>query len=161
MKELETIKEYSKRLLSIANRVRLLGFEFNDSHIIEKNLVIVLKRFDATITTLENTKDLSKITLVELLNSLQAQEQRRVLREVGFVEEALQAKHEGVRKSKKRPNKKYQQGTSSNNNKSTNFKGKYPPYKHCNKVSHSPSRCWKWLDAKCTKCNQFGHEAVI
>ena len=70
MKVSETIKEYSERLLSIANRVRLLGLEFKDSRIVEKILVTIPERFEATITTLENTKDLSKITLAELLNSL-------------------------------------------------------------------------------------------
>ncbi|XP_014506398.1 uncharacterized protein LOC106766159 [Vigna radiata var. radiata] len=78
MKESETIKEYSERLLNITNRVRLLGSEFKDSRIVEKILVMVPERFEAIITTLENTKDFSKITLAELLNSLQAQEQRRV-----------------------------------------------------------------------------------
>ena len=81
MKESETIKEYFKRLLSIANRVRLLGLEFKDSRIVEKILVTIPERFEATITTLENTKDLSKITLAELLNSLHAQEQRIVMRQ--------------------------------------------------------------------------------
>ena len=70
MKELKTIKEYSERLLNIANRVRLLGSEFKDSRIVEKILVTIPERFEATITTLENTKDLSKITLAKLLNSL-------------------------------------------------------------------------------------------
>lgn len=76
MKELESIKEYSDRLLNIANRVRLLGSQFADSRIVEEILVTVPKRFKATITTLENTKDLSKITLAKLLNALQSQEQR-------------------------------------------------------------------------------------
>ncbi|XP_014495000.1 uncharacterized protein LOC106756916 [Vigna radiata var. radiata] len=90
MKESETIKEYFERLLKI---VRLLGSEFKDSRIVE-----------ATITTLENTKDFSKITLAELLNSLQAQQQRRAMREEGFVEEALPAKHEDSWKKKKKRN---------------------------------------------------------
>lgn len=76
MKELESIKEYSDRPLNIANRVRLLGSQFADSRIVEEILVTVPKRFEATITTLENTKDLSKITLAKLLNALQSQEQR-------------------------------------------------------------------------------------
>ena len=63
MKEFETIKEYANKLLSIANKVRLLGSEFPDSRIVEKILVTVPERFEATITTLENTKDLSKLTL--------------------------------------------------------------------------------------------------
>jgi len=62
MKESETIKDYSDRLLSIANKVRLLGTQFADSRIVEKILVTVPERYEASITTLENTKDLSKIT---------------------------------------------------------------------------------------------------
>ena len=107
MKELETIKEYSKRLLSIANRVRLLGSEFKDSRIVEKILVTIPERFEATITTLENTKDLSKITLAELLNSLQVQEQRMVMRQEATVEEALPAKHEDGWRNKKKKNRKH------------------------------------------------------
>ena len=81
MKESETIKDYLDRLLSIVNKVRLLGFELNDSRIVEKILVTVLERYEATVITLENIKDLSKISMVELLNSLQAQEQRRLMRQ--------------------------------------------------------------------------------
>ncbi|KAA8519448.1 hypothetical protein F0562_013677 [Nyssa sinensis] len=76
MKDSKTIKDYSNRLLSIANKVRLLGSGFTDSRIVEKILVTVPERYEATITTLENTKDLSKISLAELLNALQAPEER-------------------------------------------------------------------------------------
>jgi len=58
MKESESVKEYSDRLLSIANKVRLLGSVLKDSRIVETLLVTVPERFEATITTLENTKDL-------------------------------------------------------------------------------------------------------
>ena len=102
MKESETIKEYSDRLLSIANKVRLLSTEFFYSRIVEKILITVPTRYLASITTLENTRDLSKITLTELLNALQAQEQRRLVRQGGTTEEALQAKHQVARKKKKK-----------------------------------------------------------
>lgn len=72
MKDAETIKEYSDRLLGIANKVRLLGTKFDDSRIVDKILVTVREKYEASITTLENTKDLSKITLAELLSALQA-----------------------------------------------------------------------------------------
>ncbi|KAL5854004.1 hypothetical protein ACOSQ4_003806 [Xanthoceras sorbifolium] len=102
MKDSETIKDYSDRLLSIANKVRLLGSEFTDSRIVGKILVTVPERYKATITTLENTKDLSKISLAELLNSLQAQEQRRLMRQDTTTEGALAAKHQNVAKNKKK-----------------------------------------------------------
>ena len=63
MKETKTIKEYYDRLLNIENRVKLLGSSLEDSRIVEKILVKVPERFKATITTLKNTKDLSKIAL--------------------------------------------------------------------------------------------------
>jgi len=92
MKDYETIQDYSDKLLNIANNVRLLGSEFFDSRIVEKVLVTVPERYEATITTLENTKDFSKISLAELLNALKAQEQRRLMREETTLEGALTAK---------------------------------------------------------------------
>ncbi|KAK2394238.1 hypothetical protein QL285_056092 [Trifolium repens] len=77
MKEDETIKAYADKLLGIANKVRLLGTQFSDSKIVEKILVTVPERYEASIAALENTKDLSKIALPEVLHALQAQEQRR------------------------------------------------------------------------------------
>lgn len=43
MKESKTVKEYSYRLLNIANKVRLLSSTFLDSRIVEKILVTFLK----------------------------------------------------------------------------------------------------------------------
>ncbi|KAF7824271.1 ABC transporter C family member 10-like isoform X3 [Senna tora] len=64
------------------------------------------------------------------------------MREAGFVEEALQAKHEVGRK------------------KENNIK-LYPPCKHCGKKGHPPYKCWRRPDARCSKCNELGHEDVI
>ncbi|XP_016552928.2 uncharacterized protein LOC107852401 [Capsicum annuum] len=101
-KESEPIKEYRDRLLSIANKVRLLGSELTDSRIVEKLLVLVSERFEATIKTLENTKYLPKISFKELLNALQAQEQRRALRQNEAGERALPAKHQDNKYKRKK-----------------------------------------------------------
>jgi len=81
MKESETIKEYSNKLLGIANKIKLLGKEFSDSRLVEKILVTVPERYEAFIASLENTKDLSTITFTEVMHALQAQEQRRLMKE--------------------------------------------------------------------------------
>ncbi|KAA8531791.1 hypothetical protein F0562_006492 [Nyssa sinensis] len=166
MKESETIKEYPDKLQSIANKVRLLGSDLHDSRIVEKVLVTVPEKFEATITTLENTKDLSKITLAELLNALQAQEQRRIMRQGGAVEGALPAKHQEEGKMRKNKNKKNFAASgdataNSNKNKTKGMKGNHPPCQHCGRKGHLPFKCWRRPDAKCSKCNQLGHEAVI
>lgn len=92
MKESETIREYSNKLLGIVNRIRLLGKDFSDERIVEKILVSIPERYEAKISSLEETKDLSKITLAELVNAMNAQEQRRAMREEGTMEGAFQAK---------------------------------------------------------------------
>ena len=70
MKESETFKDYFDRLLDIVNKVRLLGTDFSDSRIVQKILVTIPKKFEATMSSLENSKDVSSITSAELLNAL-------------------------------------------------------------------------------------------
>ena len=154
MKESETIKEYSDKLLGIANKVRLLGGSFVDSRIVEKILVTVPERYETSIASMENTKDLSKITLAEVLHAFQAQEQRRMMREDHAdhaIEGALQAKHHDGCKS----------NNFQNNQDMEKSRKNYTPCQHCGKMGHPPYRCWRRPDAKCSKCSQIGHEAAI
>jgi len=132
MKKTESIKEYSDRLLNIASRVRLLGSSLPESRIVQKILVTIPEKFEATITSLENTKDMSKITLSEMLNALQAQEQRRTMRQEDDVEGALFVKHKENRNYKKYKGKSHQSSNGdfkANTNRSStgNKKGSYPP----------------------------------
>ena len=53
MKESESVKEYSNILFGIANRVRFLKFEFTYSRIVEKILVTIPEKYEATITMLD------------------------------------------------------------------------------------------------------------
>ncbi|KAA3487217.1 Retrovirus-related Pol polyprotein from transposon TNT 1-94 [Gossypium australe] len=73
MKALNFFREFE--FLGIVNNVRLLGTNLSYSRIIQKLLIIIFERFETTISSLENMKDLSTITLAELLNVLQVQEQ--------------------------------------------------------------------------------------
>ena len=94
MKEIETIKAYSDKLLSMVNKVRLLGRDFSDDRIVQKILVSVLEKYKSKISSLEESKNLSSISLLELVNALQAQEQRRMMRQEESMEGALQTKTE-------------------------------------------------------------------
>eukprot|EP00256_Glycine_max_P058002 XP_014625940.1 uncharacterized protein LOC106796844 [Glycine max] len=136
MEESDTIKEYSNKWLGIANKIKLLGSDFADSRIVEN---------------------------FEVLHALQAQEQQRLMRQDRVVEGALPAKHHEIDESKKDFFKKNQPASSENsaNHQGKDKKKNYPPCQHCGKKGHAPFRCWRRLDAKCDKCNQIGHEAVI
>jgi len=142
MKESETIKEYSNKLLSIANKIKLLESDFADSRIVEKILVTVPKKYEASIASLENTKDLSKITLAEVIHALQAQEQQRLMRQEHAVEGALPAKSQQARTWKRKNYKKNHptsnESSANNHNKGNGKRKSYPPCQHCGK-NGSPS----------------------
>nr|XP_004498050.1 uncharacterized protein LOC101497406 [Cicer arietinum] len=139
--ESKTIKEYSYRLLSIVNNVRFLGKKLSDIIIVLKILVNIPKRFESIISSLENCKDMSNITLSELVYVLQAQEQRRLMREEGTVEGALQAKlklnHGYKGKKKKAQWNNFKKGDSSNKMSKTEYEKAYnPPCQHFGKRNH-------------------------
>lgn len=122
---------------------------------------------EPSITTLENARDISKINLAELLNALQAQEQRRVTKQGSTVEGALPVKHQDTRKNKKKKNYRKNQASSSesfaynqNRSKGKNPKGNCPLVSTvAKKVIHHLNA--RETDAKCSNCSQLAHEAVI
>ncbi|KAH1047408.1 hypothetical protein J1N35_038192 [Gossypium stocksii] len=74
MKYSKSIKKYSDKRIDISNKVRVLGIDISDSRLVQKIHVSVLKKYEVTIASLENTKDLTQLRVVELISSLQVQE---------------------------------------------------------------------------------------
>ena len=72
MKETETVNDYKDKLMMIANKIKMLGEQFYDRRVVEKILVTLPERFESKISSLEESRDMSTITLVELINALQA-----------------------------------------------------------------------------------------
>lgn len=97
MKDFESIKEYVDKLIEIANKARALG-----TRLIQKILVLVLERYETTIASLENTKDLSQLKMIDLVSALQAEEH-------GASKVRLQQGEGGTKK-----NKKGRKGSGSN-----------------------------------------------
>ena len=102
MKESETIKEYSTKLVDIGNKARMLSTELSDNRLVQKILVSFPERYELTIASLENTRNLSQIKLAKLVSALQALKQRRSMRLKGSDEEALRAKVEQNSKGKEK-----------------------------------------------------------
>ncbi|XP_031264143.1 uncharacterized protein LOC116122439 [Pistacia vera] len=96
MQEVKKVKEYVDWLMSVVNKIRLLGVEMSDKMIVEKVLVSLSKRFESKISSLEDSKDLSQISLTELVHALQAQEQRRLMRQDDSNEGAMMAAQKGL-----------------------------------------------------------------
>ncbi|XP_047260813.1 uncharacterized protein LOC124894103 [Capsicum annuum] len=61
MKDLETIEEFSNKLMKVVNKIRLMGEELIDLRIMKKVLVSLSKRFEEKISSLKDSKDLTKL----------------------------------------------------------------------------------------------------
>ncbi|XP_016690843.1 uncharacterized protein [Gossypium hirsutum] len=93
MKEVETVKQYLDRIMAVVNQIRLLGNQFPDIQVVEKLITTLPERYESKISSLEDSMDLSTISLLELINALYALEQKRASRDEGHAEGAFQAKN--------------------------------------------------------------------
>ncbi|EOX93870.1 Cysteine-rich RLK (RECEPTOR-like protein kinase) 8 [Theobroma cacao] len=122
-KEEESIKDYNDKVMKMVNQLRLLGEELNEMRIVNKILVSLPEKFESRISSLEDSKDLSTLTMTELCQRSQAQEHRRAMRNDDKDESALLIKHKGGANSS---TKKEMEKRKPN--------GRYPPT--CNQLGH-------------------------
>lgn len=83
MSEHDPVKEFADRILKIVNQIQILGEKRTDRRIAVKVLVSLPKKFEYKISSFEDTKDLSQISLMKLLNALQATKQKKSMRQKG------------------------------------------------------------------------------
>ena len=55
MKEAENVKAYIDRVIKVVNQIRLMGEELLEKIFVEKVTVTLLERFEAKISSLEDT----------------------------------------------------------------------------------------------------------
>ena len=120
MKESESVKEYGSKLMTIVNQIKLLGEDFPTQRIVEKLLVSLPEKYESKISYLEDSKDLSKISFTELINALQAVDQRGTMRR-----EANEWEDDVVYLAKE-----------------LKGKGKISRCDHCKKLGHEEKDCW-------------------
>ncbi|XP_038885199.1 uncharacterized protein LOC120075668 [Benincasa hispida] len=115
--------------MKVLNLARALGINLSDNSLVQKILVSVHERYEATITSLENTKDLSELKVIEVVSALQVQEQRILMRQEGSIEGALKAKVQQGEGGKEK------KGSGSSNSESA-AKDAGSTCKHCGKQNH-------------------------
>ncbi|KAJ4718260.1 Retrovirus-related Pol polyprotein from transposon TNT 1-94 [Melia azedarach] len=161
MKEAETIKVYSSKVMELVNQMRLLGEVIEQHKIVEKMLISLPEKFEAKVSAIEESHDLKKLTVVELISKLQVQEQRTSVRSESQTEGAFQAKHSSRSFNSKDDKRVF--GDKSHRGKVVEAeqrelgKGRFPPCSHCKKTNHHETSCWK--KAQCRVCKKIGHIA--
>nr|KYP33315.1 hypothetical protein KK1_045844 [Cajanus cajan] len=127
IKESEYVKDFTGILLKVVTQIRFLGEKLSDQRVVNKILMCLLEKFESKISYLEENKDFTQISIAELVNTLQAIEQRRSLRMEGNIEGAFVTYVRG---------KKQEKG-----NKEKGWKNKYPPCYHYKKNNHTEYFC--------------------
>ncbi|KAL0301998.1 UNVERIFIED_CONTAM: hypothetical protein Sradi_6476600 [Sesamum radiatum] len=92
MKDSETIDEYYTKLRELVNQLKSYGEDIPEKRVVEKLLISVTEKYDPIVTTIEETKDITTLTVTELVGSLEAYEKRRSRREENSLENAFQSK---------------------------------------------------------------------
>jgi len=76
MKDIELIKDFSSRTTEIINQIKSCGDNVFYKRVVEKILRSLILKFEHIVVVIEETKDLSRLTIHELMGSLEAYEQR-------------------------------------------------------------------------------------
>ncbi|KAL3612663.1 hypothetical protein D5086_003683 [Populus alba] len=157
MKDNESVKDYSGRLMDVVNQIRLLGKAFTDHKVVEKIMVSVPQKFEAKISAIEESCDLNNLTIAELTSKLHVQEQRVQMRDEEAIEGAFQAntKEMSSRNLQRKKPFKFTKGKTEMSSRKKN----YSPCSHCKRTNHAEKDCW-YKDKpsfKCTFCNNLGH----
>jgi hypothetical protein len=76
MKDNETVNEFFARTLSIANKMTAQGERLDQLHIVEKVMHSMTPRFNYVVCSIEESNDVTTLTIDELQSSLLVHEQR-------------------------------------------------------------------------------------
>jgi len=92
MKENEGVTEFISRVETVANQLGKNGEPLPANRVVEKILRSMTIDFDNIVCAIEESKDLSKLTVEELAGSLEAYKQRRRKTKEDYLGQALQAR---------------------------------------------------------------------
>lgn len=135
MKDAETVEEFYNRVILLLNQLRLNGEVLEDRRVIEKILRSLTRKFEYVVVAIEESKDLSTLSLESLLGTLQSHELRMRQFDSTPYEQAFQLQ-------------------SSNNQEKGRFYGKEQQMEFRGRGRGKPTN-----PVQCFHCQKFGHIA--
>jgi gag-polypeptide of LTR copia-type len=92
MNNTEGVLDYITKVKIVTNQLKRNGENFSEHRVVEKTLRSLNNTFENMVYAIEESKDLTELTVDELIGSLLAHEQRKNLKNKETLEEVLQAK---------------------------------------------------------------------
>ena len=174
MKENESLNEYFNRLSELVNQMKSHGDIIDDRRIVDKILISLTEKFDPMVVVIEETKDLSNMTVQGLMGSLRSYEQRLLRRMEKTVENAFQSKlttqcnnDKTIKQNNGESSRGGRFGKGRGRNSRGRGRGTYGgrgsdevTNKWCRirkKSSHEEKDCWNKGKPQCHNCKRFGH----
>ncbi|KAK4402466.1 hypothetical protein Sango_0987300 [Sesamum angolense] len=139
MKDSETIDEYYTKVRELVNQLKAYGEDIPEKRVVEKLLISVTEKYDPIVTTIEETKDITTLTVTELVGSLEAYEKRRSRREENSLENAFQSK---LNMRSQNSNRKEENFKRTMGDKKKQNKGTYVPCRICKRTNHLEKDCY-------------------
>ncbi|VVA20943.1 Hypothetical predicted protein, partial [Prunus dulcis] len=118
MKDTESIQVFFTKVSGIVNQIKCYGDTIPDKKIVEKTLRSLPPKYDHVAAAIEESKDLSTLSLHELIGSLEAHEKRINRSTEQSVEQAFQSKVNSKEKEDKQKGGQFQK---SQNGRNKNF----------------------------------------
>ncbi|KAL9671093.1 hypothetical protein QQ045_008659 [Rhodiola kirilowii] len=137
MKDSDSLDEFAMKLSSLVNRIRGLGQQTEEVHVVKKFLRGVSKRFLPIVSTIEQFGDVNAMPLDEAIGRLKAHEERTRSSEDNEGEQLLLTQSEWTSRMKKHDEDmgESSQGGRRNKSKIRCF--------NCDKYGHYASECQK------------------
>ena len=170
MKDSESIKDYFSRVIDVVNHMKTYGENIIDKRIVEKILISLPEKYEYIVAAIAESKDLSTLSMQQLMSSLLSHEQRRLWNIDQSVENAFQSKlnlksqpfskkKDAISDSKRQDSAKEDDSSKreERNKQGKAFNNSRPPCKICKKTNHDTSKCWHRGKPKCYHCKKFGH----
>ena len=150
MKESEKIKEYFSRVVEVVNQMRTYGEDISDQKVVEKILISLTDKYDYIVIAIEESKDISTLSIQQLMSSLESHEERKLQREGNLIEDAFHSKLSfRPRYNPTRQQNNQRGGSRQDAEKQLAQKEKAPGSSYSNlwcdihkKSNHSTSECW-------------------
>lgn len=90
MKDSESVEEYFNRVISLINQLKVNGENIGDQRIVEKILRSLTRKFESIVVAIEESKDLSSLSVESLLGSLQSYELHMKQYDTSHLKQAFQ-----------------------------------------------------------------------